>query len=91
MNNDETVIYISESDVPFFLSQGTAFCTGRGELVHSLPSQDSRPVLIVKPEGGLSTPAVYRTLNIKQSPSEKNIQHDIIVLNCPKIHEKFTS
>lgn len=51
------------SDIPFFFSQGTAYCRGRGEIVNSIPSFPSRSCWIVKPLTGLSTPEVYKTLN----------------------------
>lgn len=51
------------SDITFFLSQGTAYCTGRGEImtpVQNLP--DGTKVCIVKPDIGLSTPEVFKAL-----------------------------
>ena len=52
------------SDVPFFFSQGTAYCTGRGEKVESLSLLKQRGVWIIKPDQGLSTPAVFKRLNL---------------------------
>ena len=65
------------SDVPFFFSQGTAFCTGRGESVRSLPPLASRPVWILKPSYGLSTPEVYRRLNFSAVVPESVVQQDL--------------
>lgn len=48
------------SDVPFFFSEGTAYCTGRGEIVENLPSLPHLSGWIAKPLVGLSTPAVYQ-------------------------------
>lgn len=56
------------SDVPFFLSSGTAYCTGRGEIVRSVGALPRQEVLIVKPEGGTSTPAVYGRLDLRKLP-----------------------
>lgn len=57
------------SDVPFFFSLGTALCTGRGEKVALLPPlMPVRSGWIVKPPYGLSTPAVYRTLDAAALP-----------------------
>lgn len=57
------------SDVPFFLSQGTAYCTGRGECVQLIPSLPPLDLWIVKPSNGLSTASVYRAF--KQSETEQ--------------------
>lgn len=65
------------SDIPFFFSQGTAYCTGRGESVYHLPALKGRPIWIIKPPMGLSTPEVYRRLNFRDSISEKMIQGDL--------------
>lgn len=55
------------SDVPFFLSQGTAFCSGRGELLQSMqPLPFNVKGWIVKPPYGMPTPAVYQNLDLSQ-------------------------
>jgi 4-diphosphocytidyl-2-C-methyl-D-erythritol kinase len=53
------------SDITFFLSRGTAYCTGRGEIMTSIepPLPSGTKVCIVKPDIGLSTPAVFKALN----------------------------
>lgn len=53
------------SDVPFFFSLGTAYCTGRGEIVEPFPSLSlqGKKLYLIKPPYGLSTPLVYRELN----------------------------
>lgn len=51
------------SDITFFLSQGTAYCSGRGEILKQLPPLQKKSLLIVKPQEGLSTPEVYRKLD----------------------------
>lgn len=73
------------SDVPFFFSQGTAYCTGRGESVYHLPALGSRNVLIVKPKGGLSTPEVYRRLDFGHPVPEKVIQRDLDSFLCESL------
>lgn len=57
----ELQIWSSEigSDIPFFFSKGTAYCTGRGECVEELSPLPSQKVTIIKPPSGLPTPAVY--------------------------------
>ncbi len=52
------------SDVTIFLSSGTAYCTGRGEKIRSLKPLAPQKLWIVKPEEGLSTPQVFRHLNL---------------------------
>lgn len=65
------------SDIPFFFSQGTAYCTGRGESVYHLPALTSRPLWIIKPSCGLSTPEVYRRFRLSTPVSEKILQRDL--------------
>jgi 4-diphosphocytidyl-2-C-methyl-D-erythritol kinase len=56
------------SDIPFFLSEGTAFCTGRGEVIRPLSPLSHTKVWIVKPKEGLSTPQVFGRLNLATLP-----------------------
>ncbi len=49
------------SDVPFFLgSSRSALCRGRGEIIEPLNLPLGLFFVVVKPESGLSTPAVFR-------------------------------
>lgn len=50
------------SDVTFFLSHGTAYCTGRGEILQPLAPLPPQSLWIVKPPEGLSTAKVYGAL-----------------------------
>jgi 4-diphosphocytidyl-2-C-methyl-D-erythritol kinase len=54
------------SDVTFFLSEGTAYCTGRGEIVRSMPALPDTKMWVVKPDFGLSTPMIYQNLKVEQ-------------------------
>jgi 4-diphosphocytidyl-2-C-methyl-D-erythritol kinase len=47
------------SDVPFFLSQGTALAEGRGERLTFLPAAPVLWLTLVKPAASLPTPEVY--------------------------------
>ncbi len=52
------------SDVAFFFSSGTAYCTGRGEIIEELPPLPETHLTIVKSDAGLSTPLVFQNLNL---------------------------
>lgn len=56
------------SDITFFLSRGTAYCTGRGEIMDSIdpPLPSGTKLCIVKPDIGLSTPAVFKALDYEK-------------------------
>lgn len=47
------------SDVPFFLCEGAARCTGRGEVVAAVPAPPALEVLLLKPEFGVATASAY--------------------------------
>lgn len=56
------------SDVPFFFSQGTALCTGKGEVIQNLsPSPFIRGFALFKPPRGLATPMIYRGVDLEAS------------------------
>lgn len=59
------------SDVPFFFSHGTAYCTGRGEIVRPLQPPPQKLFWVVKPDFGLSTPHVFQQLQF-----DKLLQRD---------------
>jgi 4-diphosphocytidyl-2-C-methyl-D-erythritol kinase len=63
---DELSLWSSEigSDIPFFFSSGTAYCTGRGESIQEISLAQTNDILIVKPKMGLSTASVYKNLNL---------------------------
>jgi len=62
------------SDIPFFFSEGTAYCSGRGEIVESVAYAPAELVTIVKPVEGLATALIYKSLNLdgvcKKCPEE---------------------
>lgn len=53
------------SDITFFLSRGTAYCTGRGEIMTPTDPllEAGTRLCIVKPDVGLSTPSVFKALD----------------------------
>jgi 4-diphosphocytidyl-2-C-methyl-D-erythritol kinase len=56
------------SDISVFFSQGAAYCTGRGEIVEDVrpPLPLTVPLLLVKPPIGLSTPAIFKALDLSR-------------------------
>jgi 4-diphosphocytidyl-2-C-methyl-D-erythritol kinase len=52
------------SDIPFFFSFGTAYCTGRGEHVLNINQIPEQQLWIVKPPVGLSTKSVYDAVKV---------------------------
>jgi len=50
------------SDVPFFLLGGTAYATGRGEVLTPLPSLEGIPLLLVFPPERIATARAYAML-----------------------------
>lgn len=65
------------SDVPIFFSQGAAYCTGRGELVENVQLPECGrdiDLLLVKPAVGLSTPAIFKALDLERRSTEDPCQ-----------------
>jgi len=65
-SEDELIRWGGElgSDVSFFLSRGTAYCTGRGELVEPVAPLQPARCWLIKPQIGLSTPQVFGALGL---------------------------
>ena len=68
------------SDVSFFLSLGTAYCTGRGELIENIPSipTPKGSFWVVKPAQGCPTGQVYGKLGL--SPGQDLAGPDPVAL-----------
>lgn len=66
------------SDVPFFFSQGTAFCTGRGEKVFNLPNSSAQSLWVVKPPEKLSTAKVFRNFNFDNAGIHNSPEVDLV-------------
>jgi len=60
------------SDISVFFSEGAAYCTGRGEIVEDVepPIPLDTPMLLVKPNIGLSTPAIFKALDLDSRSTE---------------------
>ena len=64
------------SDVPFFIEEKPALCTGRGEKINIIKSNiDSFKILLIKPEAGLSTKEVYKNYEYKGMNKEKELSN----------------
>lgn len=59
------------SDVPFFLTGGTALGTGRGEKIEPWDDFFQMHLVLIKPEAGLSTQSVYGSGKARLSSGEK--------------------
>lgn len=61
------------SDIPFFFSSGSAYCTGRGEVIYPIcPLPPPPSAWVVKPKAiYLATPEMYKRLQAKPFQEEK--------------------
>lgn len=59
------------SDVPFFFSKGSSYCTGRGEIFENVKITSQNKIWLVKPQNGLSTPLIFKNLKLNEC-SDKN-------------------
>jgi 4-diphosphocytidyl-2-C-methyl-D-erythritol kinase len=68
------------SDVPFFFSKGTAYCTGRGEKVRDLLPLNLPPLSLIKPSVGLATLAIFQALRLKECSTldPDQLLHDFV-------------
>lgn len=57
------------SDVAFFFSTGTAYCTGRGEILEPVSLPQPIQGWLAKPTFGLSTPLVYKETRVDALPN----------------------
>ena len=60
------------SDVPFFLSGGTASGSGRGEKIEPLPDVPPEYLVVIFPGVHVSTAEAYRALNLGLTSSEED-------------------
>ncbi|VHO03764.1 4-(cytidine 5'-diphospho)-2-C-methyl-D-erythritol kinase [Candidatus Rhabdochlamydia sp. T3358] len=56
------------SDMPFFFSEGTAYCQGKGEIIQNVANLPPTHFWLAVPQFGLSTPLVYQTCDVKNLP-----------------------
>ena len=63
------------TDVPFCVQGHTAFCTGKGEHIQPLNKPPSAWVIVAKPDLGISSPDIFRTLNLEE-------KHEVYTQSC---------
>jgi 4-diphosphocytidyl-2-C-methyl-D-erythritol kinase len=65
------------SDVPFFIFESAAMCTGRGEIVTPRKLTERLAILLVKPDFGVSTSWAYkRWQNSRELPGISYVRQD---------------
>jgi len=74
------------SDVPFCLEGGTAYASGKGEILESLPFIGEKHLVIVTPSFKISTPEVYK---LYDQLNNKNSSNFNAVLDNLKNEEKI--
>lgn len=67
------------SDVPFCIRGGCCLATGRGEILSPVESVHGLPLVLVKPEFGISTPWSYKSFSPKDNP-EADLKKLILVM-----------
>lgn len=91
------------SDVPFFLSDGRAYCTGRGEIMENQAPVEGRCWVVKPPHASLATPLVYLHCvpnqypqrdpltalhsHLTQNPSYFNDLESVAFQLCPELLE----
>lgn len=69
------------ADVPFFIYGGCMLAEGIGEILTPLPSLKDAVFLLAKPKYGISTPYVYKNLNIESVCNHPDINAAISAIN----------
>ncbi|MEC5302507.1 MULTISPECIES: 4-(cytidine 5'-diphospho)-2-C-methyl-D-erythritol kinase [Staphylococcus] len=55
------------TDIPFCILGKTALCKGKGEIIKFLDKPPSAWVIVAKPDLGISSPDIFKKLDLKQS------------------------
>ena len=87
--NDEELNQLAVNvgaDVPFFLYGGTCLCERVGEDISTLESLAGIPLLIVKPQQGVSTPECFHAIDSKPLPEFDEARYEAYInsLNSSK-------
>lgn len=62
------------ADVPFFFTGGTAYVSGIGEKITSLPDYSGRILVVAKGVQGISTAEAYKAVDRLEAPNRPNIE-----------------
>lgn len=62
------------SDVPFFIKGGTAYATGRGEIIEKIQVKVPYKIVIVYPEVRISTAWAYGNLQLKNHEGKESLK-----------------
>ncbi len=71
------------SDVPFFIKGGTAYATGRGEIIEKIQVDVPYKIVLVYPNIQISTEWAYGNLKLKNHEGEENLKK-IFIENVDK-------
>ena len=80
--NDEELNQLAVNvgaDVPFFLYGGTCLCERVGEDISTLESLAGIPLLIVKPQQGVSTPECFHAIDSKPLPEFDEARYEAYI------------
>ena len=80
--NDEELSQLAVNvgaDVPFFLYGGTCLCERVGEEISTLESLSGIPLLIVKPQQGVSTPECFHAIDSKPLPEFDEARYEAFI------------
>ncbi|HEY6802674.1 MAG TPA: 4-(cytidine 5'-diphospho)-2-C-methyl-D-erythritol kinase [Pyrinomonadaceae bacterium] len=72
-NEIEELLKPLGSDVPFFLSGGTARAQGTGTLISSLPDAPKLYLIVITPNAKVSTPVAYASLNAPSLTTQESL------------------
>lgn len=69
LNNDELRSIGKQlgADVPFFISGGTAYVTGIGDIIKDAPPMPNVHIVIAKPKASVPTPLAYKRIDESES------------------------
>lgn len=67
------------SDIPFFFHTPAAWCTGRGETVRPVELPIPLDFVLLCPDFGMATAAVYKNVSVPASPVDRSAMHNALM------------